>query len=447
MHGGKLWQCVWLAALTACLGCTSGGPRLLGTWGGWGAYSATTASREAPPPPMGEVRRVNHEETMPSDAPPPASSPAPAEDRPSVVQSTTESVTRWFTGGKKPPSTESEKRDGQRLYDEAETLFREGAKLAVGQREAKFAEAEPKYAAAAAAWRDSAVEENGLFGVAECRFFCDRFDAAELAYEELIKQYPNTRHLDVVSSRRFAIAQFWFELAAKESRFFLQPNITDQRQPQYDTYGSAIKILERIRLDDPTGKLADDATMLAGNSCFKSGNWYDADHYYDDLRKNFPDSPHQFQAHLLGVQCKLRLYQGSDYEASPLAEAEKLVKSMNRQFPQESVKEKEYLDRVFKEIRLKKAQAEWDLAAYYDRKGEYRAAQYHYERVAKSFSDTNLAEESRKRITEIAGKPPVPPDRFAWLSSMLRKQEDDIVAPASPNAPAQPAGDAPVQRR
>lgn len=439
MHGGLLWRGLLLASIAACAGCASGRPL---AWSGWWNPSAATASRTAPPAPFDEVRQASHEETAPSsDAPAPA---APASDEPGVIRSTTDGIVRWFSGSKPPPSTEREKREGQAQYDEAEALFREGAKLPVGQREAKFAAAEPKYAAAAALWRDSAVEENGLFGVAECCFFCDKFDAAELAYEALLKAYPNTRHLDVVSSRRFAIAQYWLELAAKEQRWALQPNYFDKRQPMYDTYGSAVKLLDRIRLDDPTGKLADDATMLAGNTCFKQSNWYEADEYYDDLRKNFPDSPHQFQAHLLGVQCKLRLYQGSDYDEAPLQEAEKLVQSMNRQFPQEAAKEKEYLEKVFREIRLKKAQAAWDLAAYYDRKGEYRAAQFHYDRVARQFSDTNLAEESRKRITEIAGRPPVPPDRFAWLTGYLRKQEDDLAAPVNPNTPA-PEGD--IQRR
>ena len=54
-----------------------------------------------------------------------------------------------------------------------------------------------------------------------------------------------------------------------------------------------------------------------------------------------------------------------------------------RQFPQESEKELAFLEESFKEVRKRKALAEWELAQYYDERGEYRAARHHYDRVAK----------------------------------------------------------------
>jgi outer membrane protein assembly factor BamD (BamD/ComL family) len=184
-------------------------------------------------------------------------------------------------------------------------------------------------------------------------------------------------------------------------------------------------VLEKIRIDDPAGKLADDATLLAGNAQYKRGNYLEADQFYTDLRRNFPDSEHQFRAHVLGLQCKFQIYQGPDYDQTPLVEAEKLVKTIRRQFPQESEKEIKFLEESFKEVRKRKALAEWELAQYYDAKAEYRAAKHHYDRVVKDYSDTSLAEAARTRVTEIAGLPPVPENRFAWLTDRFSRQEDE----------------------
>jgi len=400
--------------LLAASGCAIGG----GSWfrGSTAATTPPAVTAATAAAPNGEVRPVKYEEATP----PPA---APAAEESSLMRSLRSSMS-WITGGDRPPALESEKRQASVLFDQAEVVYREGAALQGEARAAKFRTALPLYRQAATLWHDSGVAENGLFGVAECQFFTDQYDAAQNTYEELLKDYPNTRHIDVISARRFTIGQYWLQLAEQEKRWTLQPNLTDNRQPRWDTFGYGVRILEKIRIDDPTGKLADDATMAAANAQFRSSNWYEADNLYTDLRKAFPDSNHQFQAHILNIQCKLKLYQGSDYDQTPLDDAEKMIKTVRRQFPQEAAKEIDYLDKTAKDIRLKKAQAEYELAQFYDGRGEARAAQIYYEKVAKNFHDTSLAENSKQRITELAGKPPVPEDRFAWVTGWFGKPED-----------------------
>ena len=102
--------------------------------------------------------------------------------------------------------------------------------------------------------------------------------------------------------------------------------------PLFDTLGRAMKVYENIRLNDPTGPLADDAIMATANSYFRRGRYNDADYQYDLLRKEYPRSDHQFNAHVLGLQCKLRKYQGPDYDGTPLEEAKQLVKQQQMQF-------------------------------------------------------------------------------------------------------------------
>ena len=58
------------------------------------------------------------------------------------------------------------------------------------------------------------------------------------------------------------IAQYWIELESASESPLLGLNMTDKQRPWADTFGNAVRIYNRMRLDDPTGKLADDATIV-----------------------------------------------------------------------------------------------------------------------------------------------------------------------------------------
>lgn len=307
--------------------------------------------------------------------------------------------------------------DGEREYQQALQAERE-------QQASHFAQAGKIFHEAAGRWPDSALEEDAMFMAGEAYFFADMYPKANDSWERLLKKYPNSKHLDAIESRRFAIAQFWLDLHDRAPESFWSYNLTDSSRPTRDTFGNAVRVFDRIRLDDPTGKLADDATLAAGNAYFAKQRYLDADGFYTDLRKTFPQSEHQYRAHLLGLKAKLLSYQGTDYSGVPLDEAEKLVKQIQRQFPQEAAQEREYLARAYAEVRFKKAEREWQLAKYYDRRGEYGAARFHYDILASDYRETPFAGQAQSRLDEIADKPAVPPQRLQWLVEAFPNEQN-----------------------
>jgi outer membrane protein assembly factor BamD (BamD/ComL family) len=203
-----------------------------------------------------------------------------------------------------------------------------------------------------------------------------------------------------------------------------------------------MRIFDKIRIDDPTGKLADDATLAAGNEHFAAGRFYKADDYYTDLRKAYPTSEHQFLAHFLGIKSKLNSYMGPAYGGTALDDTEKLIKQTRRQFPVEAEKEREFLDKAAAEVRYRKAEQLVHLAHFYDRRAEYRAAEHFYTRVTREFHDTPLAEKSQERLGQIAGLPPKPAQQLPWLVALF--PESDKVKPIL-NAALQPQPTAETQ--
>jgi len=308
------------------------------------------------------------------------------------------------------------------MYAEAERQYRAGVEA--DDRRSDLVAAAKGFRAAADRWPDSALEQDALFLAGEAYFFADYYPKANESYELLLKKFPHTKYMDVVESRRFAIADYWLKLNDVQSQAFWEFNFFDNRRPMRDTFGHAVRVFDRIRIDDPTGRLADDATLAAGNAHFTAGRYLEADNFYTDLRKTFPSSDHQFRAHLLGVKAKLLSYQGSDYSGIPLDEAEKLIKQIRRQFPRESQEEKDFLTRAYAEVRFNKAQREWNMARYYDRRGESGAARFYYAVVANDYAETPFSRQAADRLAELGDAPAVPPQRLAWLVDMFPKEED-----------------------
>jgi outer membrane protein assembly factor BamD (BamD/ComL family) len=311
----------------------------------------------------------------------------------------------------------------KQLYSAADAKYRQAAATEGPERTGLFEAAAPKFAEAADRWPDSALAMDGYFMAGEAMFFSDHYAAANKHYEQLVKAFPNNRYIDVVDQRRFAIAKYWVEIDRANPEELYYVNLMDKTRPWKDARGHGLRVFDKIRVDDPTGRLSDDSTLALANENFARRKFLKADEYYSDLRKAYPSSEHQFNAHFLGLKAKLNSYDGPAYSGAPLDEAEKLIKQMRRAFPQECEREKEYIDKAAAEVRFKKAERLAFLAQYYDHRAEYRAARHHYERIATDYADTPLAARAQERIGQIAALPPVPPQRAQWLVNLLPQSD------------------------
>jgi outer membrane protein assembly factor BamD (BamD/ComL family) len=313
------------------------------------------------------------------------------------------------------------KKEAQKTFDVADALFRQANALPIGgERQKLFLEAARNYLVAAEKFPSSALEQESLYMCGEAYFQADYYWESNRSYERLIKAYPNNRFLDEVEKRRYAIAKYWLDVSKKSAESVYSVNLFDQERPWRDTKGHGLRVFDKMRtLDDPGGKLADDATLALGNEAFAAGKFYKADEYYTDLRKMYPESEHQFLANFLGLKAKMKCYIGPEYSDSALDEGEKLIKHMWRAYPQEAEKEREYLERVAAEIRYRKAEKLHHWAEYYDRRREYRAAGHYYARVAKEYEDTQFAQRASSRLGEIEGLPPVPAQMFESLVKLI----------------------------
>lgn len=340
----------------------------------------------------------------------------PAATGSNSVQSGFDKTKRFLTG--------KEQVDRQRaveLYRKGDDLFREAMKSPTEKSRDLYAEAGRTFARAAEAFPSSALEQDAMFMSGQSYFFANQLTKAEETLGTLQNQHPRNRHSEQAEKLLIAIARYWIDTTKAGAGSVIPVNFTDASRPWLDADGHAIRVFDQIRYDDPTGKLADDATMLAGIEYMRQKDYFQADQMFTDLRELFPDSDHQFNAHLLGLQCKLELYAGASYSGLVLEEADDIIKRMRQIFPNE-MKDPETRDSVARsaaKVEYLQAEKLWNRATYREKQLNYGGAKVYYEQLLVDYPNTPFADQARERLSEISGKPEVAPQRLKFLAKLF----------------------------
>ncbi len=326
----------------------------------------------------------------------------------------------------------------RREYQAADAIFKEATQLSQNdpKRPKKFKAAAAQYKKAAKKWRESALEQDAIFMAAESMFFADELPEAEDLYSQLIKEHPRNRHVDKIQARKFMIARYWVDVGKERKYSFFRPNFFDKTLPWTDARGHGVRVYDKMRFDDPTGRLADDATMAGAVEYFEQEKFEDADQWFMDLIQTFPDSPHQYKAHILALRSKLNTYRGPSYTADPLLDSQKLLDKMARTFRQQIESEPEMsktLAEANAEVKYRLAERLVYFANYYEKRGEYGPARWCYEQLQEKYSDTPLLDKAREGIARSKQYPDMPPQRLAWLASMFPDEEEQkpLIGPSN----------------
>lgn len=334
--------------------------------------------------------------------------------------STTHAIAQYIPGLADRPA-EPEK--AKELYAEAEKTFEEAKNSKDSERLKLFHKAAGQYKNAAKHWQSSYLENDALMMAGESYFFAEEYKNAEEQYARVLKEHPRSKYQDLIDSRRMEIGMYWLQLRKDQPSSSYMVNLTDKKRPWSDTGGHGRRTLENVRMTNPTGRLSDDVTMVLGNEAFQRGAYQDAADHYSDLRITHPESPHQFEAHFLGLKSIMETYEGADYTENPLNEADKLVKQINKQFPKESQENREFLTRAYAEIRYRKAERLWTRAEWRINRGENNAAKMYLDRILTEFNDTPFADKAREAQSKIDGRPGEPVQQFSWLANLFNDRD------------------------
>lgn len=328
----------------------------------------------------------------------------------------------------------------QQWYQRANRDFEIAAKQPREQAKVTFEGAAELFEYAGKLSVGSALQQDAMFMQGESLFFADRLVAASDVYERLQKDFPRNRHIDKVAARLFSISQYWIEVAKVKEGNWSSVNLTDPKYPRLDVDGHAIRVLDQIRFDDPTGRLADDATLAAAVEYVRQGKFQEADEFLLDLRETFSDSEHLFIAHMLGITVKLQTYRGPKYSGLALEEAEKLVEQTRQRFPDKLASTEDdfgqRLEQSAAKIAFLQAERLRYRAEYREKRKEFGAARYYYNQLLTKYPETPHADNARERLEATDKKPRKPAQRLSWLTTIF-PDSTAHEAPLELNRPAE----------
>ena len=336
-------------------------------------------------------------------------------------------------------------------------------------KDKRYAEAQKAFKKVAKKYKKSDIREDALFMQAEAAYKQDHHAKAHDIYAVLLKEYPSTRHLDVVSERLFKIGRIWLDFpevaklgevqqvnyddpkhklppeepVKKSGKPVYIPNFTDKSEPLFDTAGNGVAALQAIWMNDPTGPLADDAMMLVASHHARKGNFVEADRFFQMLRETFPNSPHLQEAFLLGSHVKLMSYQGAEYEGKTLREARLLKESTLRLYP--DIEDKERLKQELVQIDVAEAARDWEQVELWLRKGNKRAATACAHTLMDRFPKSIYAQMSRDKLEALGPEyasgavllQPTDPKKPSILARLIpQSQQQPSMAKPAPAKPS-----------
>ncbi len=175
--------------------------------------------------------------------------------------------------------------------------------------------------------------------------------------------------------------------------------------PGLDVRGHGFAALEHVRHHDPTGPLADDATILLADAYFQFKDYDTANIYYDQFLTDFPKSPMFREAQEKAILSKVNSYIGPEYDAQQLEKARELIQRTLAAYPDRPREEQKRLYHLLDLITDQEAERTYLVGDYYRRTGKAMAAEFYLGKVIAKYPNSTWAEKSRDLMVQVAQMP------------------------------------------
>jgi len=233
---------------------------------------------------------------------------------------------------------------------------------------------------------------------AEALFQMEKLAKSQKGFEELVKEFPHTRHLHEVTKRQLTIARAF--LGNFRTKLF--------GLPLYRTPGRGIKVLESVFERDPYGSFADDAQVEMADYYFRKHDYLEAGERYKLVYVNYPQSELRELAAFRWAQSIFLDGQGPAYDPAYLTESRHAFEAFLGEFPGSEFAPLAW--RTREKIVGLQAEAYFDAGRFYERQRKLEAARLYYRLTAGRFPETGRAKQASRKFKQLTtgtgyGKP------------------------------------------
>lgn len=172
--------------------------------------------------------------------------------------------------------------------------------------------------------------------------------------------------------------------------------------PVFPAEDRAIEIFKKVVKNSPYGEGIDEVYYKLGITYRKKGDYRRAKESFNNLIKNFPNSPLADKAEYQAAHCAFKFSLDPSYDQKATDEAITEFKQFVEENPDSKLSKnaKEKLG----ELNNKRAKKIFDVAVFYEKQGKENSAAIYYEEVVKKYPNTKWGSKAVEKLTVIKEK-------------------------------------------
>ncbi|GAB4241679.1 MAG: hypothetical protein OHK005_04970 [Candidatus Methylacidiphilales bacterium] len=238
-------------------------------------------------------------------------------------------------------------------------------------------------------WPLSSVAGEAQFKIGFMLEKMAEFYPAFEAYQKVIKSHPNSQFFDLAIERQFAIGNLF--LSGEPQRLWKIPLL-----PSMDR---TVKIYEAVIKNAPYGRYAAPAYFNMGQAREKQKKWSDAIAAYNMILDKYPNDPLAPNAQYQIGYAWYRASSEADYDQSAARKSIEGFQDYLTKYPKSDKVEqaREYI----RELSGRQVQGSFNIARFYERQRNYRAAFIYYNDVIQIDPESAQAQQAKTRLEAI----------------------------------------------
>ncbi len=218
---------------------------------------------------------------------------------------------------------------------------------------------------------------------------------AFLEYRKTIQTYPSTKRFDEILEREYQLGNYF--LSGKKRKLLGTAAIIPARD-------KAIEIFQAIVDDGPFSEHGQLAQYKLGLAHLALQDYELAVSAFEQLISRYPDSPLVDDARFQMAQASLKGTFKPEYDQAPTDVAVRELDTFVKEYPQSDLSNE--AGQRLKELQERRAQHEYEVAQFYERRRHPDSARVYYETIVKQFGNTSWAQKAAARIEALQPRTP-----------------------------------------
>ncbi len=245
------------------------------------------------------------------------------------------------------------------------------------------------------AYKESPEAAEAQYYLGRCAEESGDYYKAFREYRKTVQTYPSTKRFDEILEREYQIGNYF--LAGKKRKLFGTVAVIPARD-------KAVEVFQAIVDDGPFSEYGQLAQYKAGLAHVALRDYEAAVGAFEQVISRYPDSPLIDDARFQIAQASLKGTFRAGYDQSPTDLALRELDAFLREYPQSELSDE--AARRLKELRERRAQHEYQVAQFYERRRHPESARIYYETIVDRYPQTARAPQAAARVEVLTTRPP-----------------------------------------